>query len=345
MRRPKDRAAATGTLPALVRARPEVIAPGVRSLPIAPPVLPVETAETAPSARARIESPLAETVAAPSMPALVMRSTPTRAMAAPALAGAASARAAASVRLVARMLSWPPAVTVLLPASLANEVLPRRTVAVAASWAASVWPITPRAVAVPLTVEDETSEMPSRARRSASVTTTVAVELPCTAARSPVAVKVPSETAENISVPPETVAPVTVTEAEASRWPVSALSCARSAMSPLPVSTTDPGVRVTLRPVSTRWVPLSAHRSLPSTSTLPAPASKRAETSGAPKSITSWPSSPRTETSESSPPRARSAPSPFTLSMPEAASRTSSKSCTSKVTPSRTTSRAPPTER
>ena len=279
------------------------------------------------------------------MPARVVRSMPTRATPAPAAAVLASARAVASVRLSARMLSRPPVVIELAPAIRAIEVLPSRTVAVAASREASVWPAAPCEVALPVTVDEETREMPPRAWSTESVSTTVADELPWTEAFSPVAVKVPSETAEMVSVPPLMLAPVTVTDAEASRWSASALSCASRSTSPVPVSTTDPGVRVTLRPVRTSWVPLSAQRSWPSTTRLPLPASNRAETSGAPKSISSWPRRPRTATSAPVPPTVRVPPSPFTVSIPEAWSRTCSKSCTSKVTPSRTIWRAPATVR
>ena len=77
--------------------------------------------------------------------------------------------------------------TELEPVILAIDVLPSRTVAVAASRAASVWAALPIAVALPLTVEDDISETPPSARRTESVTTTDAVELPWTAAFSPLA--------------------------------------------------------------------------------------------------------------------------------------------------------------
>ena len=185
--RPKESAAATGTAPLVVRARPEVIAEVLRSLPVAPRRLDLEVTVTVPRALARTERPRAATVVPPSMPARVVRSTPTRAMPAPAPAMLASARAVASVRLAARRLSRPPVTTELEPVILAIEVLPSRTVAVAASLAASVWAALPSAVALPLTVEDDTSEIPPSARRTESVTTTVAVELPWTAAFSPLA--------------------------------------------------------------------------------------------------------------------------------------------------------------
>ena len=141
--RPKESAAATGTAPLVVRARPEVIAEVLRSLPVAPRRLDLEVTVTAPRALARTERPRAATRGG------ALDAGPGGAVdtdtgdAGAGAGGLASARAVASVRLAARRLSRPPVTTELEPVILATDVLPSRTVAVAASLAASVWAALP----------------------------------------------------------------------------------------------------------------------------------------------------------------------------------------------------------